>query len=131
MELASRLTATVNEAFATGEMMEQVSPVTAELLRFWFCEPFTNERGINFHEGQRQAILNAIYLHEVLKISNVMEIYKAVVPELLPMTDLALLGKPKYAFPKYAVKTGIQELIRKYISRTGDPASLPEGASRE
>ena len=104
LELASRLTATVNEAFATGEMMEQVTPVTAELLRFWFCEPFTNERGINFHEGQRQAILNAIYLHEVLKISNVMEIYKAVVPEMLPMTDLALLGKPKYAFPKYAVK---------------------------
>ena len=104
LELASRLTTTVNEAFATGEMMEQVTPVTAELLRFWFCEPFTNERGINFHEGQRQAILNAIYLHEVLKISNVMEIYKAVVPEMLPMTDLALLGKPKYAFPKYAVK---------------------------
>lgn len=104
LELAARLTATVNEAFATGEMMEQVMPVTAELLRFWFCEPFTNERGINFHEGQRQAILNAIYLHEVLKISNVMEIYKAVVPEMLPMTDLALLGKPKYAFPKYAVK---------------------------
>lgn len=104
LELASRLTATVNEAFATGEMMEQVSPVTAELLRFWFCEPFTNERGINFHEGQRQAILNAIYLHEVLKINNVMEIYKAVVPEMLPMADLALLGKPKYAFPKYAVK---------------------------
>lgn len=104
LELAARLTATVNEAFATGEMMEQVTPVTAELLRFWFCDPFTNERGINFHEGQRQAILNAIYLHEVLKINNVMEIYKAVVPEMLPMTDLALLGKPKYAFPKYAVK---------------------------
>ena len=104
LELASRLTSTVNEAFATGEMMEQVSPVTAELLRFWFCEPFTDERGINFHEGQRQAILNAIYLHEVLKINNVMEIYKAVVPEMLPMADLALLGKPKYAFPKYAVK---------------------------
>ncbi len=104
LELAARLTTTVNEAFATGEMMEQVTPVTAELLRFWFCDPFTNERGINFHEGQRQAILNAIYLHEILKISNVMEIYKAVVPEMLPMTDLALLGKPKYAFPKYAVK---------------------------
>ena len=49
LELASRLTTTVNEAFATGEMMEQVTPVTAELLRFWFCEPFTNER---IHEGR-------------------------------------------------------------------------------
>ena len=104
LELAARLTATVNEAFATGEMLDQVTPVTAELLRFWFCEPFVNERGINFHEGQRQSILNAIYLHEVLKVNNVMEIYKAVVPELLSMTDLSLLTKPKYAFPKYAVK---------------------------
>lgn len=104
LELAARLTATVNEAFATGEMLDQVTPVTAELLRFWFCEPFVNERGINFHEGQRQSILNAIYLHEVLKVNNVMEIYKAVVPELLPMSDFSLLTKPKYAFPKYAVK---------------------------
>ena len=104
LELASRLTATVNDAFATGEMMEQVTPVTAELLRFWFCEPFTNERGINFHEGQRQAILNAIYLHEVLKINSVTEIYQTATPELLPLADLPLLAKPKYAFPKYAVK---------------------------
>lgn len=104
LELASRLTSTVNEAFAAGEMMEQVSPVTAELLRFWFCEPFVSERSINFHEGQRQAILNTIYLHEVLKISNVTEVYQSVAPELLPLVDLSLLAKPKYAFPKYAVK---------------------------
>ncbi len=104
LELAARLTAKVSESFATGEMLEHVSPITAELLRFWFCEPFINERGINFHEGQRQAILNVIYLHEVLKVSNVTDIYKAVVPDLLPVADLGLLSKPKYAFPKYAVK---------------------------
>ena len=78
--------------------------MTAELLRFWFSEPFTNERGINFHDGQRQAILNVIYLHEVLKISNVSEIYQSVVSELLPLADLRLLKQPKYDFPKFAMK---------------------------
>ena len=104
LQLADRITIMANESFESGEMMEKVTPVTAELLRFWFCEPFTNERGINFHDGQRQAILNVIFLHEVLKINNVTEIYAQVIPHLLPATDLALLSKSKYAFPKYAVK---------------------------
>ena len=104
LQLADRITIMANESFESGEMMEKVTPVTAELLRFWFCEPFTNERGINFHDGHRQAILNVIFLHEVLKINNVTEIYAQVIPQLLPVTDLALLSKPKYAFPKYAVK---------------------------
>ena len=60
--LAERISALANKSFENGEMLEQVTPVTAELLRFWFSEPFTNERGINFHDGQRQAILNVIYL---------------------------------------------------------------------
>lgn len=104
LELANRLTARVNESFALGEMFEKVSPVTSELLRFWFGEPFVSERNINFHEGQRQAILNVIYLHEVLKINNVTEIYSSIIPELLPVADLGLLSKPKYGFPKYAIK---------------------------
>lgn len=104
LELANRLTAKVNESFALGEMLEKVSPVTSELLRFWFCEPFVSERNINFHEGQRQAILNVIYLHEVLKINNVTDIYGSIIPELLHVTDLGLLSKPKYGFPKYAFK---------------------------
>lgn len=104
LQLAERLSAIVNDAFATGEMLEQVTPVTGELLRFWFCEPFINERSFNFHEGQRQAILNTIYLHEVLKINNVNEIYEAIIPQLMPLTDLSQLSKAKYGFPKYAIK---------------------------
>ena len=104
LELANRLTVKVNESFALGEMFEKVSPVTSELLRFWFGEPFVSERNINFHEGQRQAILNVIYLHEVLKINNVTDIYGSIIPELLHVTDLGLLSKPKYGFPKYAIK---------------------------
>ena len=92
LKLAERLSATVNESFASGEMLEKVSPITAELLRYWFCEPFVNERTINFHEGQRQSILNVIYLHEVLKIGNVTDIYTAIVPDLMPLADLTLLA---------------------------------------
>ena len=58
--LAQRLSDRVNDAWESGEMMEQVTSVTRELLQHWFCEPFTTERPINFHLGQRQAILNAI-----------------------------------------------------------------------
>ena len=88
-----------------GEMMEKVSPTTAELLKYWFCEPYTQERSINFHEGQKQSILNAIYLHEVCGVKNVREIYESVAPELLAEGSiLGELNKEKYAFPKYAVK---------------------------
>lgn len=102
--MAENLSAMVNKSFENGEMLEKVTPVTAELLRYWFSDPFTGERNVNFHEGQKQAILNIIYLHEVLKIGNVTDIYRQIIPHLLPVTDLDLLSKPKYAFPKYAVK---------------------------
>lgn len=104
LELAKRLSDIVNQSFVDGEMLEKVSPVTSELLRFWFCEPFVNERGFNFHEGQRQAILNIIYLHEVLHIDNVLDIYTQIIPELMPSADMASLSQPKYGFQKYAVK---------------------------
>ena len=63
--LAQRLSDKVNAAWETGELLEQVTPLTRELLQHWFCEPFTQERMVNFHIGQRQAILNTIYLHEI------------------------------------------------------------------
>ena len=47
-------------------ILEQVTPVTGELLRFWFEQDYCDSRFLNFHEGQRQAILNIIYAHEVL-----------------------------------------------------------------
>lgn len=102
--LAKRLSEQVNEAFACGEMLEQVTPVTASLLRYWFCEPYTTERTINFHAGQRQAILNIIYLHEVLGVSRVSEIYNRVGQDLALQMDMSVLDADKYAFPKYAVK---------------------------
>ena len=57
LELAARLSERVNRAFESGEMLQAVSPVTADLLKYWFTEPYFSERACNFHSGQRQAIL--------------------------------------------------------------------------
>ena len=104
LELAHRLTDVVNAAWESGEMQEKVTPTTASLLNYWFGEGFCNERVRNFHEGQRQAILNIIYLHEVMRESRVMDAYQNIIPELIDRADLAQLAKPKYQMPKYAVK---------------------------
>ena len=104
LELAHRLTDVVNAAWKSGEMLEQVTPTTASLLNYWFGEGFCNERARNFHEGQRQAILNIIYLHEVMGENCVMDAYQGIIPELMDRADLAQLAKPKYQMPKYAVK---------------------------
>ena len=104
LELAHRLTDVVNAAWTSGEMLEKVTPTTASLLNYWFGEGFCNERARNFHEGQRQAILNIIYLHEVMGENCVMDAYQGIIPELMDRADLAQLAKPKYQMPKYAVK---------------------------
>lgn len=104
LELAHRLTDVLNAAWKSGEMLEKVTPTTASLLNYWFGEGFCNERVRNFHEGQRQAILNIIYLHEVMGENCVMDAYQGIIPELMDRADLAQLAKPKYQMPKYAVK---------------------------
>ncbi len=50
-----------------ADILELVTPTTAELLLWWFGEEMVAARGgLNFHAGQKQAILNAIVAHEVL-----------------------------------------------------------------
>ena len=102
--LAQRLSEQVSKAWESGEMLERVTPVTRELLQHWFCEPFTTERTFNFHAGQRQAILNTIYLHEVAAVQTVEGSYSAVIPDMMGQVDMAALTQPKYQMPKYAVK---------------------------
>ena len=104
MELAKRLSETVNAAWESGEMMEQVTPTTQELLKFWFSEEYCSLRNRNFHAGQRQAILNIVYLHEVMGVRNVLEYYEQLTPDLMPLVDLGALSQKKYQMPKYAVK---------------------------
>lgn len=102
LNFAKNLTEIVNKAWEDGSMIEEVSPITKDLLHFWFDEVFCYIREINFHLGQKQAILNTIYLHEVLKVQGVKDMYLSTYPELLQEMDLADLDKNKH--PKYAIK---------------------------
>lgn len=104
LELAQRLSERVNEAWSCGEMQEQVRPVTQELLKHWFSDEYCSLRDRNFHVGQRQAILNIIYLHEVVGVKNVMDHYQQLMPDMLPVVDMRMLAQKKYQSPKYAVK---------------------------
>ena len=38
-----------------AEILDLVTPITAELLRWWFGEDACQSRSCNFHSGQRQA----------------------------------------------------------------------------
>ena len=106
LRLAGEVSRAANACYGSGEMAAKVSPVTRELLKYWFEEPFTF-RSINFHAGQRQAILNAIYLHEVLGVKDVAAVWEQVSPELLELDGGVLRAEmlqPKYSYPKYCVK---------------------------
>ncbi|MEK7069034.1 MAG: DEAD/DEAH box helicase family protein [Patescibacteria group bacterium] len=104
LKLARALTDKVNASWATGDLLAKVTPVTRELLTFWFIEPHTETRYANFHEGQWQAILNTIYLHEVVGIKTVQEIYESIEYELLSEIDMTEFKREKYEIPKYAIK---------------------------
>ncbi len=50
----------------TARLLEQVTPTTAALLRWWFGHERVRSRaGLNFHEAQRRAILHTIAAHEL------------------------------------------------------------------
>jgi len=104
LRFAKILTERVNYTWVNGEFFEKATPITQELLKYWFTEPFTDNRNFNFHEGQKQAILNTIYMHEILETSSVIEMYEKIAPELLHEIDVTLLVKEKYSIPKYAIK---------------------------
>ena len=104
LKLAKTLCEEVNAAWENGSFYEKVSPVTQDLLRYWFFPAFCDIRDINFHEGQKQAILNIIYLHEVLGIKNVKDLYLSTDKELLQKIDLEELEEYRYQHPMYAVK---------------------------
>ena len=102
--LAKELTKEVNKAWEDGSFYENVTPVTQDLLRYWFFSSFVDVREINFHEGQRQAILNIIYLHEILGVKNVKDLYLNTNPELLKKINIENIEQEKYQHPMYSVK---------------------------
>jgi type III restriction enzyme len=83
LHLSKILTKKVNESFASGELFSSVSPTTQKLLSFWLDDDFCNNREVNFHTGQKQAILNIIYLHEVLQINSIKDAYAKFDYEIL------------------------------------------------
>lgn len=104
LELSRRLSDVATKAWEDGTVLQQVTPITADLLNYWFGDARCDQRKVNFHEGQRQAILNIIYLHEVLKSKTVLDHYEKIAPDIVPQLDLAQLAQAKYMIPKYAVK---------------------------
>lgn len=89
-----------------ADLLDLVTPTTAELLLWWFGQDMVDARGgLNFHPGQKQAILNAIVAHEVLGASNLQNLYEQAAPDaLLTGTRLAEVSAAKHAHPKYCFK---------------------------
>ena len=111
LTLAKKLTDRVAEACAgvdTGAapILDKVTQTTAELLKWWFQEDFKDTRSFNFHDGQRAAILNVIYAHEVLGVTTLKELYQEIAPEVLIASDQAaqIIGAGKNDYPKYCLK---------------------------
>lgn len=108
--LAKRLTEQVNATCigledGVADLLEMVTPTTAGLLKYWFQRDFCEVRGFNFHAGQKQAILNTIYAHEVLAAANLKALYQAVAPDdLLTAGRLAEVASAKHDHPKYCLK---------------------------
>ncbi len=114
------------------EMPERVTPLDAELLRYWFQQDYCELRELNFHAGQRAAILNIIYAHEVLGTTRLRDLYEVVAPEA--MLEGGVLGevtRQRHGFPKYAAKmaTGAGKtwvlnalLVWQYLNKLADPA---------
>ncbi|MGN6112421.1 MAG: DEAD/DEAH box helicase family protein [Luteimonas sp.] len=110
LPLARALT-TRTEQLARGlgpghaDLYDLVTPVTAELLRWWFGDESCQARTINFHDGQRRAILNAIVAHEVLGSTSLPDLYQQVCAQALLEDDLLdEVSQPKHAHPKYCLK---------------------------
>jgi type III restriction enzyme len=119
LSLSLGLTAKTNQLClglesGAADILELVTPTTAELLLWWFGEDMVlarggNSGGLNFHVGQKQAILNAIVAHEVLGKDHahwtLLDLYKACAPDaLLTGTRLNDLAQAKHVHSKYCFK---------------------------
>ncbi|SFT21933.1 DEAD/DEAH box helicase family protein [Methylobacterium sp. yr668] len=111
LSLAKGLTAKVEEVCAGLEtggapILDQVSGMTAELLKWWFQAEFQDARAFNFHPGQRQALLNVIYAHEVLGVSTLQDLYQSAAPEVMlgSAKESETIRAGKNGYPKYCLK---------------------------
>jgi type III restriction enzyme len=90
----------------SAPILDEVSELTAELLKWWFQAEFQDARPFNFHPGQRQALLNVIYAHEVLGINTLQDLYQSAAPDVMLTSarDSDIIRAPKNAYPKYCLK---------------------------
>lgn len=109
--LAKKLTAMAAEACVGLEngdapILQHVTDTTSELLRWWFQDDYKLLRDYNFHDGQRDAILNVIYAHEVLGMTTLKGLYEDVAPEVLLASAQAsvIISAGKNDYPKYCLK---------------------------
>ncbi|MBX3093427.1 MAG: DEAD/DEAH box helicase family protein [Cryobacterium sp.] len=115
-----------------NEFLERATPITAELLRWWFQDDYRETRPANFHPGQRDAILNIIYAHEILGSTSLEDLYRKVAPEaLLSNGVLGEVTAQRHQHPKYAAKmaTGTGKtwvlnalLIWQHLNNRANPA---------
>jgi type III restriction enzyme len=84
-------------------ILEKVTPVTADLLRWWFQQDCCDTRPVNFHDGQRQAILHTIYAHEILQPETLVDLYQKLAAEDL-LTARRLEEVVQSRHPKYCLK---------------------------
>ena len=114
------------------ELLGQVTSVTAELLRYWFQQDYCDVRTLNFHEGQRAAILHVIYAHEVLGARTLSDLYQLAAPDaMLNGGVLGEITRDRHRHPKYAAKmaTGTGKtwvlnalLVWQYLNKQAAPA---------
>ena len=105
---ANNLSRIVNKSWESGEFLKNCSPITENLLQWWFGSEECESRDINFHLGQKQAILNIIYCHEILKSKDLMDLYRTVEAEsseeFINDKMIDALSIDKYKSLKYCVK---------------------------
>jgi type III restriction enzyme len=105
LQLADLITKMTNKEWEDNTFLDKVTPITKDLLRFWDPQGgFGDLRNFNFHKGQWQAILNTIYVHEILKVKDVHNMYMSILPKLLSEMDILDLKRDKYSHPKYCIK---------------------------
>jgi type III restriction enzyme len=104
LKFANKVSEFANRGFNNYQFSAATS-ITNELLRYWFSDAFCEMREFNFHLGQKQAILNAIYLHEVMKVNNVSDMYGVCGKDILDDEGFLFeIQKEKYLHPKYCMK---------------------------
>lgn len=104
LKFAKQLSNIINQEWDNGTFITKVTPVTQDLLRFWFSPAFCDTRYINFHKGQKQAILNTIYCHEILKTDSILSMYQQASEDLLSPDFFNYIKVDKFQHPKYCIK---------------------------